>query len=122
MANKFDPVHRSGTLIYSYHELTDWIHRATRSAEDQTRWALWEQRIAVAATHGEGDCPVCGWPRGGRGFVRAPALPGEWAFGKLFACPKCWPWPMGKGPAGSLTEGQMRQADSAAMRMEAKGL
>ena len=81
----------SEATIYSYAELEKWVRETRRTAEDQKRFEIVEAQGAREVPHLATDCPVCGWPATGRGFVRAPAMPGEWAFGKLFKCPRCWP-------------------------------
>ncbi len=50
-----------------------------------------------------GECPECGFPRGERGFVRFRFPLGHELFGKLVCCRRCWPWPFGENPEGSLS-------------------
>lgn len=111
--------HKSGVIVYSIWELEKWLQEGRRLAEDDARFQLGEREAGHVMPHFTTDCPLCGWPKGAKGFVRAPALPGEWAYGKLFACPKCWPWPLGKLAEGSvpLTDGQQAQIEAARPRV-----
>ena len=111
--------HEHSTVIYSIYELEDWVKRTRRSAEDQRRFELGEQRGGHANAHVGSDCPTCGWPAGKIRFVRPPAMPGEWAFGKMFACPECWPYPLGRQDAESvvLNDAQQKQLDAAKPRV-----
>jgi len=36
------------------------------------------------------ECPVCGWPRGEKGFLQAPVPLGHPLWGRLVQCPACW--------------------------------
>jgi len=36
------------------------------------------------------ECPMCGWPKGQRGFLTAFVPVGHPLFGKLIKCPACW--------------------------------
>jgi len=115
-------LHKSHMVIYSYAELMDWLRKTRRSEEAQAVLKRCEAHAAPASS-GPDRCPVCGAPKGQRGFVRAPAMPGEWAFAKLFACPKCWPWPLGKDPGGQLYQlNEREQEEAASVRIAAKGL
>ena len=111
--------HISGTVIYSIYELEDWLKRTRRSEDEQKRYARGEAGAGHVMPHGGTDCPVCGWPVGKLGFVRAPAMPNEWAYGKLFACPECWPYPLGKQSAegANLNEAQDAQLQAARPRV-----
>ncbi len=109
------------TIVYSYEEWEEWHNRITRSPEDHQRITLVEgrQRETADDRRGtQGACPVCGWPAGTKGFLRARALPWEWAFGKLFACPRCWPPPLGRNEeAQLLTDAEEWQARAAHLRL-----
>ena len=115
-------LHKSHMVIYSWLELQDWLRKTRRSDEAQAVLKRCEAHAAPSSS-GPGRCPVCGSPKGQRGFVRAPAMPDEWAFAKLFACPKCWPFPLGKDPGGQLyQQNEREQEEAASVRIAAKGL
>jgi len=122
MAYKADSSDTKKTVVYSYAEYLDWARSHTRSEEEQKRLMYYEA-LAQPSTRYEGDCPLCGFPQGQKGMLRVRALPGEWPFGKLFACPRCWPKPMGDSKDAALrSEWQEQQADAAAARVRAKGI
>ena len=111
--------HKHNVIVYSIYELEKWLKETRRLPEDEARYLLGEREAGHVMPHFDTDCSLCGWPKSSKGFVRAPALPGEWAFGKLFACPKCWPYPLGKLEEGSvpLTDGQQQQIEAARPRV-----
>ncbi|NLS78953.1 MAG: hypothetical protein GXY76_17010 [Chloroflexi bacterium] len=111
------------TVIYSYDEWADWAASYARTEEDHQHLQNHEAAPQHEPRRGPGDCPVCGWPAGRKGFLRARALPWEWAYGKLFACPRCWPPPLGRNPqARMISVGEEDQAEAARARLLVKGL
>ena len=111
--------HKSNVIVYSIYELEKWMRQTRRVEQDNARFKLSEREGGHEMLRFTSDCPVCGWPPGQKGYVRAPAMPGEWAFGKLFACPECWPYPLGKKDAMSIscTDEEQRQVDAAKPRV-----
>ena len=115
--------HKNEMIVYSILELRDWLGKTLRTERAQdlyraTQWAGHEVQ------HNDSDCPVCGWPSGRKGFVSAPAMPGEWAFGRLFGCPQCWPYPIGENhdaQFGMSTDAE-QQLQAARIRLSARGL
>ena len=109
--------------VYSYAEYERWAQGYTRAVEDQARVEATKRCGGeVSDPMYAGDCPRCGWPHGRKGFLRADCLPGEWGFGKLFACPDCWPAPLGErqGPC-LLSDGDREQLDLCRTRLAMAG-
>ena len=113
--------HKNTTIVYSVLELRDWMRRARRSEQDNTAYARYKRE---ALPHGTNDCPVCGWPVGVMGFIVAPALAGEWPFGKVFGCPRCWPPVIGENVDAqySTSVEADTQLTAARIRLSSKGL
>lgn len=114
---------RPSEIIYSLTEYQHWARTFTRSAENQARVEVSNQCVGeVSDPMYAGDCPRCGWPHGRKGFLRADCLPGEWGFGKLFACSECWPPPLGNRQGSvALTAGEREQLDMCRARVALLG-